>query len=30
MNAKSALRGWEEEDYLENVKKLKSQANRMN
>jgi hypothetical protein len=28
MNAKSALRGWEEEDYNENVKKLKQQANR--
>ena len=26
MNAKSALRGWEEEDYMENLKKLKSQA----
>ena len=28
MNAKSALRGWEDEDYMTTLKKLKEQAHR--
>ena len=30
MNANTAMRGWEDEDYMENLKKLKDQATRAN